>query len=477
MEQTNNQPYYAASGAGNSGGSKARVGATDFFLHLGFIAALYTFLGTFISFLFAIINTVFPDRQYNYFDPYASGLRFSVSMLIVVTPLMLYLLKRIYAHLRAEPAKKDLWIRKWGLYLTLTLAIIALAVDLVALINTFLGGEISARFIWKAWTVIIVGALVWWFTRHEIRNTLANEPKKSKWLSWGLVAVVLIALITGFSYIGSPMLLRNIRDDNQREMDLNNIKYQVLNHYQSKNARLPLTLDEITQSDFYGTTLPKDPATEQPYEYKILPDKLVTSTSTNGRTQVTVKFPTFALNAPTPLRSTFTVVVPPAPAATRNFYTTSSCGVCGKAGIDAIETVSQYDVAADAAVLDAARLVTFPDELRARQGIFDRTGGLHAAALFDAATGQLLVLREDVGRHNALDKLAGALAKGGVSAASGVIVLTSRLSVELVQKAAVAGCPVLVGVGAPTSLAVELATDRLVALTPPDQGQDLAFAG
>jgi hypothetical protein len=277
---------------------KARVGATDFFLHLGFIAALYTFLGTFISFVFSIINTIFPDRQYNYFDPYASGMRFSVSMLIVVTPLMLYLLKKIYSHLRADPAKKDLWVRKWGLYLTFTLAIIALAIDLVTLINTFLGGEISARFILKALTVIIVGGLVWWFTRREIKNTLADEPKKAKNLGWGVIAVVVIMLITGFSYIGSPTLLRNIRDDNQREMDLQNLKYQVLNYYQSKNAALPATLDEMILGDLYGNKLPVDPKTEQQYEYKVLPEKTVVATSTKpGVRPITSKYPTFALCA------------------------------------------------------------------------------------------------------------------------------------------------------------------------------------
>ena len=149
---------------------------------------------------------------------------------------------------------------------------------------------------------------------------------------------------------------------------------------------------------------------------------------------------------------------PPAPAATRNFYTTSSCGVCGKAGIDAIETVSQYDVAADAAVLDAARLATFPDELRARQGIFDRTGGLHAAALFDAATGRLLVLREDVGRHNAVDKVIGwAVLNDRVPLRGCVLQVSGRASFELVQKAVMAGVPFLAAVSAPSSLAVELA--------------------
>ncbi len=302
MEPTTNHASQPGNSAPVSGlapnAAKARVGAIDFFLHLGFIAALYTFLGTLISFAFSIINTAFPDRQYNSFDPYASGMRFSVSMLIVVTPLMLYLLKKIYAHMREEPARKDLWVRKWGLYLTLTLAIIALAIDLVTLINTFLSGEISTRFVMKALVVIVIAALVWWFTRHEIQNTLADRPKLARGLGGGVIAIVLILIVTGFSYIGSPTLLRNIRDDNQRESDLQNIKYQVLNFYQSKNARLPSSLEEMTMGDYYGGNLPTDPATGAAYEYRVLPEKTVMATSTKpGVRPVASAFPTFALCA------------------------------------------------------------------------------------------------------------------------------------------------------------------------------------
>ena len=100
-------------------------------------------------------------------------------------------------------------------------------------------------------------------------------------------------------------------------------------------------------------------------------------------------------------------VRPPDPDLARAFYTTSSCGVCGKASIDAVETVSSYDVADDPVAVDAATLAGLPDALRAGQAVFEKTGGLHAAGLFDAATGALLVLREDVGRHNAVDKVVG----------------------------------------------------------------------
>ena len=108
----------------------------------------------------------------------------------------------------------------------------------------------------------------------------------------------------------------------------------------------------------------------------------------------------------------------PDPSLERSFYTTSSCGLCGKASIDAVRTHSHWTVDDDELVLPADLLATFPDRLREHQDVFDRTGGLHAAALFDGATGELLVLREDVGRHNAVDKVVGWALTGGPAAAA-----------------------------------------------------------
>ena len=148
----------------------------------------------------------------------------------------------------------------------------------------------------------------------------------------------------------------------------------------------------------------------------------------------------------------------------RNFFTTSSCGVCGKASIDAVRTRSAYPIEDDVRV-DPALLVTFPDRLRAGQEIFEKTGGLHAAALFDGRTGELLVLREDVGRHNAVDKVIGWAARETLLPLRGVVLQVSgRASFELTQKASMAGIPVLAAVSAPSSLAVEHARDARLTL-------------
>ncbi len=150
----------------------------------------------------------------------------------------------------------------------------------------------------------------------------------------------------------------------------------------------------------------------------------------------------------------------PDPSLERNFYMTSSCGLCGKASIDAVRTLSSHHVAHDPVTISAELLATFPDRLRAGQDAFEKTGGLHAAALFDATTGELLVLREDVGRHNAVDKVVGwATTAGRLPLRGTVLMVSGRASFELTQKASMAGIPVLAAVSAPSSLAIELATE------------------
>jgi FdhD protein len=146
----------------------------------------------------------------------------------------------------------------------------------------------------------------------------------------------------------------------------------------------------------------------------------------------------------------------------RSFYTSSSCGVCGKGALEAV-SVEAPRVASDLTV-SAELIAVLPDRLRAAQPAFEATGGIHATGLFDEH-GELLCLREDVGRHNALDKVIGWAFRGGLLPLDrSVLCVSGRLSFELVQKAAVAGCPLLVAVGAPSSLAVELAKDRSVTL-------------
>jgi FdhD protein len=168
-------------------------------------------------------------------------------------------------------------------------------------------------------------------------------------------------------------------------------------------------------------------------------------------------------NAPNTYNVVDVALAPDVPAPdtdpSRNFYTTSSCGVCGKASIDAIRTRSRYDVTSDPLDLPAATLAALPDRLRAAQRGFDRTGGLHAAGLF-TADGDLVALREDVGRHNAVDKVVGwAVRDGRLPLRGHVLLVSGRASFELTQKAWMAGVPVLAAVSAPSTLAADLAAE------------------
>ncbi|RYU92504.1 formate dehydrogenase accessory sulfurtransferase FdhD [Mucilaginibacter terrigena] len=156
----------------------------------------------------------------------------------------------------------------------------------------------------------------------------------------------------------------------------------------------------------------------------------------------------------------------------RNFYTTSSCGVCGKGSINAIRTVSHYNAElTDDNAINTEALTALPDILRQHQKVFADTGGLHASALLNPA-GELLIVREDVGRHNALDKLIGAaINQNMLPLNKAVLLLSGRASFELVQKAAMAGINIIAAVGAPSSLAVQLAQEFNITLAGFLRGQ------
>lgn len=142
----------------------------------------------------------------------------------------------------------------------------------------------------------------------------------------------------------------------------------------------------------------------------------------------------------------------------RNFYTTSSCGVCGKSSIEAVHTQCRRSITPFGPI-DGEVIVRLPDRMREAQTVFRYTGGIHAAALFDRS-GNLLLLREDVGRHNAVDKVIGAMLRSGIPAEEKILLVSGRAGFELVQKCMVAGIPLMAAVGAPSSLAVDLARSR-----------------
>ncbi|MBF6338342.1 formate dehydrogenase accessory sulfurtransferase FdhD [Nocardia abscessus] len=154
----------------------------------------------------------------------------------------------------------------------------------------------------------------------------------------------------------------------------------------------------------------------------------------------------------------------PVPVPTRAFLTTGACGLCGKTALDEVRTRTRYPLPPGGPVVDAPALAAMPGMLRDRQSVFDATGGLHAAGLF-TAEGEALAVREDIGRHNAVDKVIGwALRETRVPAHDLVLIVSGRASFELVQKAVMAGIPMLGAVSAPSSLAVDLAAEAGLSL-------------
>jgi len=241
----------------------------------------------------------------------------------------------------------------------------------------------------------------------------------------------------------------------------------------------------VVKIDLDGTAGPRrrpdDLAAEEPLEIRLRKEPLAVTMRTPGQdidlamgfllTEGVIRTAddvvTAQLCAGTDTPNTYNVVdialgahvPPPETDPSRNFYTTSSCGVCGKASIDAVRTRSRFDVGADEVTVTARTLAGLTDKLRAAQRTFDRTGGLHAAGLF-TADGDLVVLREDVGRHNAVDKVIGwALREGRLPLAGHVLLVSGRASFELTQKAWMAGIPLLAAVSAPSTLAAELADE------------------
>lgn len=253
---------------------KPQTTAADFFLQISVVVTLYASAVSFLAFIFNVIDTVLPDRQDYFFDPYSGGLRIAVSTLIVVFPLFIYLSRKLRQSMVETPSKREIWVRRWLTYFTLFISGIAISVDLITLINSFLGGEITSRFILKVVAVLIVAGAIFFYYIADLRGKFFENPSLSKTASWIVGVVVFVAVVSGFFLIGSPVSQRQLRDDAQRVNDLSSLQYQVLNHYQTTGT-LPAQLGILNDS-LSGYMVPNDPETGAAYEYAI---KSVSTTS------------------------------------------------------------------------------------------------------------------------------------------------------------------------------------------------------
>jgi hypothetical protein len=190
-------------------------------------------------------------------------------MIIVLFPVAFFLKKSITKNLIIDPTKKDIWINKWRIYLSIFLTGATIITDLIILINTYLGGEISTRFILKVLATLIISGIL--FTLFFFEKKIGeNQKSTSMILKIFLGLIIIVTLIFGFMTVGSPTKQRNLRFDTQRINDLSNIQWQVVNYWQQK-GKLPTTLANTTDS-ISGIVTPKDPETKSSYGYSIKGD-------------------------------------------------------------------------------------------------------------------------------------------------------------------------------------------------------------
>ncbi len=245
----------------------AKTTPKDFFLWLLTVIALYGSISSLIALVFEYINYSFPDALASYGDPYGGAVRFSMAALIVLVPTALICLRLIRGTIVAEPGKAAIWVRRWALVLTLFIATATILIDLVTLINTFLGGEITVRFGLKVLVVLLVAAGVFMHFLADLKGYWIANPKKANMIGMGVGALALATILAGFFIIGTPSHIRDLKFDSEKTTSLQNIQYKVVNYYQQKHA-LPKSLTDL-DDPLSGERTPVDSQTGKPFGYEV----------------------------------------------------------------------------------------------------------------------------------------------------------------------------------------------------------------
>jgi hypothetical protein len=244
---------------------KPKTGPKEFFLWVGAMIALYVSTFSFLALFFDYIDVAFPDALNSYIDPYSSSIRFEIASLVVLVPVFLVLMRLIRSDIAKDTTKKNLWVRRWGLVLTIFAAGVTVAVDLITLINTFLGGELTVHFVLKVLVVLLVMSLVLMHFLADLWGYWDSNPHLARRVSWGVGVLVVITILSGFFIIGAPGEVRLYRFDDQKITDLQNIQYQITSYWQTE-GRLPMRLLDLNDS-IQGITVPVDSQTGTPYQY------------------------------------------------------------------------------------------------------------------------------------------------------------------------------------------------------------------
>lgn len=241
----------------------------DFFLYLLSNVSLYYCAGWLISLLYDYINYAFASTAYSYYGSaewLPASMRWAIASIVIVFPVYIYITRMLNRELEAAPEKRTLRVRKWLIYLTLSLASIALVVDLIALLNQFLSGEFTTTFVLKVCAVGVVAGMVFAYYFYELRRDAGLAAPRRELFRWVALAFVAVSVVTGFFVVGSPTEARNKQYDARRISDLQELQSMVVGYYQRKQV-LPTSSNDLKDPLSYAL-VPTDPETGAAYAYR-----------------------------------------------------------------------------------------------------------------------------------------------------------------------------------------------------------------
>lgn len=241
----------------------------DFFLWAAAMIALYVSVFSFVSLMFEYINRAFPDPALDYYvDPYSGVIRFAIASLAVLFPVFLGLMYVIRRDIARTAEKKDLWVRRWALHLTLFVAGATIVIDLVTLLNTYLGGDLTMRFGLKVLIVLLIAVGGFLHFLADLRGYWIAAPKKATMIGLGAGLLVVITIASGFFIMGTPAQVRLYRIDAEKTSQLQDIQWQIVNYWQQQE-KLPVALSELND-EISGYRVPVDPETGEAYVYELV---------------------------------------------------------------------------------------------------------------------------------------------------------------------------------------------------------------
>lgn len=248
---------------------KPKTTPRDFFLWAGAMISFYWSILAFIFLVFSYIDYTFPNvLQYYPANPYESGISAQMASIIVLLPVYLVLVRIIARDAVADPSRREIWVRRWALIFTLFVAGLAIAIDLITLLTSFLSGEaLTTAFLLKVLIVLLVAAGVFMHFVADLKGYWATYPNRRRYVSVAVAVLAVASIVAGFFIVGTPREARLMRFDAEKVANLQQITSHITYYYQAKQA-LPASLEEVSSSVTFGEGVPVDPETGEAYVYR-----------------------------------------------------------------------------------------------------------------------------------------------------------------------------------------------------------------